>query len=202
MPEQGGINRSVVLPQLPRTRLSFTNSLALMRSPADRLEFQIQEIKAQYDAIVTYLAEQQVAIATLYDVLAQRLNELPEMIWLPFGRQMSAGLTDEPMGNGISDNGFVAPEEGSIVALAVRSQNPRTAGTLTVEPMVNGTGSGFTLTLDGTNATSNQALQDQGLDIFTRKDLVGCRCTTTADWAPDAAGVDVVVGIVVARGLR
>lgn len=160
-------------------------------------------IEQTLDQIIDYLNQQQQTLAFGHDLVVGRVNEMPEMVWLPFFRDnVAAGLTNDPLSDGRTTRGYCAAEDGSIVALAIRSNEARTAGTLTLEPRVNATATGFTLTLDGTNTTTNKTLQDQGLDTFARADAIDLVITTTGAWAPTTADIICAIGVVPSRTVR
>jgi len=156
------------------------------------------------EAIMEYLSEQREANQHAYDTLAQRMNELPEMVILAFFEDsVAASQTDAPLANGQSTRGYCMPEDGSVVALSVRTDDARTAGTLTLDAAINGTVTGLQVALDATNTTFHVSLQDQGLDTFSAGDAITCELTTDASWEPAAtADIIVSVGVVLAKGVR
>lgn len=82
---------------------------------------------------------------------------------------------------------------GSVTGISIYSNEARTASTCIVDPTIDGTVTGLTATLDGTNTTEDAATQVEGLDTFTAKQLIGCKVTTTGTWAPQTA--DILVGV-------
>jgi hypothetical protein len=88
---------------------------------------------------------------------------------------------------------------GAITGIAVDTNIARTAGTLTVEVLRNGSGVGLTAVLDATNTIKHQRTQaatGTGSDPFVAGDTIGVRVTTSADWAPTNASIVVSVEIV------
>ena len=87
-------------------------------------------------------------------------------------------------------------EAGSIVGVTATINAARTAGTLTLEPIITDkddgtiTQSGLTVVIDGTNTRSNFSQQDPGTDIFDAGDILGIYITTTGTWAPTTADLD------------
>lgn len=84
---------------------------------------------------------------------------------------------------------------GSVLGIAVKSNDARTAGTLTVEVTKNGTGVGLTAVLDGTNTTSKATTQSKDTDAFVAGDNIGIDITTDGSWAPTTADIDCTVEI-------
>lgn len=84
---------------------------------------------------------------------------------------------------------WIAPRAGSIIGVAVLSTEARTAGTLTVEVFKNGSGTGLTAVLDGTNTTLKVTQQAAGLDTFAAGDQLDLRITTDAGWLPVTADI-------------
>ena len=201
MPEQGGIDRQLAQPILPDLRRGLFGRRATI-SRIDMFE-RVEQLEERVDKIWEYLREQQQALAHSHDLVTQRVNELPEMLWLPFFQDnVAAGQTAVALSDGRSTRGYCAAEEGSVVAIAVRSNEARTAGTLTLEAYIGGVATGLTVVLDATNATTNSTLQDQGKDTFTRGAAIDCRITTSAGWTPVTADIIVSVAVVAARGVR
>lgn len=84
---------------------------------------------------------------------------------------------------------------GSITAVAVKSNEARTAGTLTVEVTKNGSGTGLTAVLDGTNTTFKVTTQDKDTDTFVAGDEIGVTITTDGSWAPNTADIRVAIEV-------
>jgi hypothetical protein len=75
----------------------------------------------------------------------------------------------------------------------VYSNAARTAGTLTVEVTINGTGTGLTAVLDGSNTQTSMATQAKDTDAFGAGSRIGVKLTTDASWAPVTADITVEV---------
>ncbi len=84
---------------------------------------------------------------------------------------------------------------GSITSIGVYSSEVRTAGTLTVEVYnyTTSTASGLTAVLDGTNTAKKVTTQAAHLDTFAATERIGVRITTSSDWAPITADIEVEV---------
>lgn len=85
----------------------------------------------------------------------------------------------------------VMPWAGSVVGVAVRVENARTAGTLTVNVEVAGTPITLEVTIDGTHAQNHYAVQLPAVavtagDVFAAGDTVEATWTTDAAWAAGA----------------
>lgn len=93
------------------------------------------------------------------------------------------------------DGKWIAPRAGSITAVCVKSNDARTAGTLTIEVTKNGTGVGLTAVLDGTNATFKATTQAKDTDAFAAGDELGVTITTDGDWAPTTADIRVSIEV-------
>ena len=200
MPEQGGISRTWIWPEVPQL---YVEVALASRSSSERIAEEARQLRQWIDQLRTYELAQRMALDAAYDQLAKRLNELPEMVSYAFFQDnAAAGQTDVALSNGMSVRGYAAQEEGSIVSIVVKSNAARTAGTLTVEATKNGTKVGLTAVLNGTDTTVGKSLQDQGLDTFTIGDNIGCVITTDGAWSPTTADIDVAVGVVLARGVR
>jgi len=108
---------------------------------------------------------------------------------------VAADLTDDPMlvNDTSGPNAHYPPYAGSVLAVAIRSNAARTAGTCAVEVMVNGTGTGLIATLDGTNTVGHAVAQAKDTDTFSVGASVNAHLTTSSDWAPTTADIVVVV---------
>lgn len=93
------------------------------------------------------------------------------------------------------DGKWIAPRAGSITGVAVKSNDARTAGTLTVEVTKNGSGTGLTAVLDGTNTTFKATTQAKGSDTFAAGDELGVIITTDGSWAPTTADIRVCIEV-------
>jgi len=200
MPESGGIDRQIVLPEFRRASLS---GIVPGRESNWQLARSIEELRRAIGEHDSYHEQERTALASAHDDLGRRLNELCEFHQLHFYQDnVAANQTDVALLGPPSTRGYVASEDGSICALAVRSNAARTAGSFTVEPRINGTKIGFNVTIDGTNTTVNYDRQDQGIDPFVAGDLIDMVITSTAAWAPTTADIDISCGIVLFAGLR
>lgn len=112
-----------------------------------------------------------------------------------FQDDVAASQTSVALSNGMSTRGYAAPRAGSVLAIVVKSNDARTAGTLTVEVTKNGTGIGLTAVLDGTNSTSKVTTQDKDTDAFVVGDDIGVDITTDGSWAPTTADINVTVEV-------
>lgn len=88
------------------------------------------------------------------------------------------------------------PRGGHVVGISIRSNAARSAGTLTVEPTINGTKVGLQGVLNGTDTQTDTARQDPGVDTFTAGQRIGVKLTTDGSWAPTTADVDVAVEVI------
>lgn len=91
-------------------------------------------------------------------------------------------------------NAFIGTRPGSITGIIVKSNEARTAGTATFEVTKNGTGTGLTAVLDGTNTTLKASNQAPGTDTFVAGDEIGVTITT-AGWTPTTADIRVAVEV-------
>lgn len=82
---------------------------------------------------------------------------------------------------------------GSIIGIAVYSNEARSAGTLTVDATVDGTKTGLTAVLDGTNSQTKVTTQAKDTDTFTAGQRIGVKLTTDGSWAPTTADITVTV---------
>ena len=175
IPEQGGVDRTLIQPQMPNFNLIPPILPGL--SEAGMADAKFNHLEQMLNEIMEYLRQQQQALAFSYDLLSQVVNEHPEMIWLPFFQDnVSASQSAVALSDGRSTRGYCAAEDGSVTAIAIKSNAGRSGGTLTV--------------------------QDQGTDIFSRGSAITCKITTDGSWAPTTADIIVSVGVVAARGVR
>lgn len=112
-----------------------------------------------------------------------------------FQDNVAASQTNVALSNGMSTRGYAAPRAGSVLAIVVKSNEARTAGTLTVEVTVNGAGIGLTAVLDGTNTTFKATTQDKDTDAFVAGDDIGVIITTDGSWAPTTADINVTIEV-------
>lgn len=85
------------------------------------------------------------------------------------------------------------PASGAVIGIVVFSNAARTNGTLTVDATINGTVTGCTAVLDGTNTTTKATRQGNSADKFTAGQRIGVKITTDGTWAPTTADIDVAV---------
>lgn len=90
----------------------------------------------------------------------------------------------------------ITTRAGSVTGIVVWSNAARAAGTLTVEPTIDGTGTGLTAVLDGTNTTMKVTTQATGLDTYTAGQRIGAIITTDGSWSPTSADIQVEVEVV------
>jgi len=74
---------------------------------------------------------------------------------------------------------------GSLTGISVFSNTARTAGTLTAEVLKNGSGTGLTAVIDGTNTTFDTTDQNPGLDTHVAGDRYTIQLTTVG-FTPNA----------------
>lgn len=91
---------------------------------------------------------------------------------------------------------YVMPWAFEIVGITVSSSEARTAGTLTVDATIDGTVTGLTGVLDGTDTTRDYAKQARNTDVGVAGQRVGVKLTT-ASWTPVTADIAVVVYVLV-----
>lgn len=96
-------------------------------------------------------------------------------------------------------DGYTVPFDFEVVAVSVRvaTADARTAGTLTVEPLIAGSATGLTAVLNASNTEGNYTVQGRGLDVGTAGQKLGARITTDGTWAPATADVVVTVWAIV-----
>lgn len=75
------------------------------------------------------------------------------------------------------------PWAGSIVGLSIQVEAARTAGTLTIQPSINGTAGATTLTIDDDPAQYNYTSWRRGLYPITAGQRVGCLWSSDSAWA-------------------
>lgn len=84
---------------------------------------------------------------------------------------------------------WIAPRDGSITGLWVKSNEARTAGTLTVDVYLDGVATGLQAVLDGTSTTFTAPTQAKDVDAFTAGQELDIRITTDGSWAPTTADI-------------
>lgn len=92
---------------------------------------------------------------------------------------------------------YVMPWDFEVVAVsvAVATADARTAGTATVEPLINGSATGLTAVLNATNTQGAYTAQPRSSDVGVAGGRVGCRVTTDGAWAPATADLAVTVWV-------
>lgn len=99
--------------------------------------------------------------------------------------------------DGIADVAeYVMPFDYEIIAITVVSNEARTAGTVTVDATIDGTVTGLTAVLDGTNTFRKSTKQGRGSDVGSAGSRVGAKLTS-ASWTPVTADVIVTVWVIV-----
>lgn len=93
--------------------------------------------------------------------------------------------------------GYVIPWEFEIVGISVRASAARSAGTLTVEALIDGNATGLTAVLNATDTQSKASSQLRGSDNGNAGSRVGARITTDGTWAPVTADINVTVWAIV-----
>jgi hypothetical protein len=201
MPEQGGLERSLPLMEFkpdPDLNQPITSTSPLTQA----LELSLQN-RDKFKLLEEYLVGMRDVLIAAHDEVTTRVNELPVMAPLTFFQDtVAASQTDIALGDPGAGRGYIAVEDGSIVSVSVRVDDPRTAGSLTVEPTINGTKIGFSVTLNGADTTFKYDRQDQGLDVFLAGDRIGAVITSDGAWLPTTANIDVSVGVVFSKGVR
>lgn len=111
--------------------------------------------------------------------------------WFQNGTPAASGPTQLALfGSGTAfPNVVIFPRAGSVTGVWVKTDDPRTAGSLTVEVYKNGVATGLTAVLDGTNTTFKATTQAKDLDTFVAGDELGIRVTTDAGWTPVTANI-------------
>lgn len=84
---------------------------------------------------------------------------------------------------------------GSIVGVAVAASATRSAGTATFEVFKNGSATGLTCVLNGTDTQYASASQGVDLDTFVAGDRLDIRVTTDASWSPTTSEVEGTITI-------
>jgi hypothetical protein len=90
---------------------------------------------------------------------------------------------------------YVAPEAGAIVGLSVALGAARTAGTITFTVYKNGSTTGFSVVINGTNTQYHYGTQAETEDTFVAGDRIDVRYTTSADFAPNGTDYPAVAHV-------
>jgi hypothetical protein len=113
--------------------------------------------------------------------------------------QTNAALTVTEVASAAGNvaDGYTIPWDFEVIGVSVRVAvaDARTAGTLTVEPLVNGSATGLTAALNATDTQGAKAIQARGSDQGAAGGKVGCRITTDSGWLPATADVVVTVWV-------
>ncbi len=113
-----------------------------------------------------------------------------------FKNDVAASLTDVLLALGPGTvTSYTMAHSGSVLSIAVRTFNARTAGTLTVEVFVDDVATGLTTVLDATDTFVNVTTQDADLDTFASRGAISVKVTTDASWAPTTADISVQVTV-------
>ena len=88
-----------------------------------------------------------------------------------------------------STSALIMKKSGSLLSVCVKTNDARTAGSLTAEVYKNGAGTGLTAVLDGASATFTKTSQARGTDTFVAGDDIDVRITTDAGWLPITADI-------------
>lgn len=108
-----------------------------------------------------------------------------------FNRIRSSGSA----GSGVAQVPVVMDRSGSIVGLALHCTSARNAGTLTVEVYKNGSATGFTAVIDGTNTQWVTSTQVAGTDTFVAGDRLDVRGTTSGFSMSGATGFEAAITV-------
>ncbi len=112
---------------------------------------------------------------------------------------LAASLTDSQLYRNVQGVATQIPvvmsQEGSIIGISVAASATRSAGTATFEVFKNGTGTGLTTVLDGTDTQYASSAQAPSLDTFAAGDLLDIRVTTDGSWAPTTLEVEAFITI-------
>lgn len=92
--------------------------------------------------------------------------------------------------------GLPAVRPGSITGIIVRTNEPRTAGTCSVDATINGVGVGLTATLSAANTTFRAIKQGSQVDTYAEGDVLGVALTNTSTWTPTTADIVVMLEVV------
>ena len=129
-------------------------------------------------------------------------GQVPRAIDYSYFGGFAAGQTDIPIYESTGTVQQVTQKAaGSLVGIEVHLESNRTAGTLTIEPTINGTKvtpSDLDITIDGAtvnNATAAATAGTTGL-TFTINQRLGVAITSDGSWAPTNATIKVTLLVV------
>ena len=119
-----------------------------------------------------------------------------QLVALPFV-QINAAASQTDVGLTVAEvsDGYLMPFAGEVVAVTVRSNAARTAGTLTADALVNGTAAGLTAVLNATTTNNVKSTQPRGKDEFAAGAYIGAKVTTDSSWTPVTADIVVTVWV-------
>lgn len=104
-------------------------------------------------------------------------------------RQTNASASQTAVALTRSDGTVLALRHGFLTGLAVKSNEARTAGTLTVEVYIGGVASGLSAILNATDTTFAVETSPEGLIPISAGDELDIRVTTSGTWAPTTADI-------------
>lgn len=113
-----------------------------------------------------------------------------------FQDNVTANQAAVVLGRGNSRTEVPMPSPGHLVGIVVYSNAARAGGTLTVDATINGTVTGLTAVLDGTNTQTKATRQAQNTDKYTIGQRLGVKITTDSGWLPTTADIDVALLVV------
>lgn len=110
---------------------------------------------------------------------------------------VAAGQSGISLGkNAGTRTGYLMNYPGSIVAIGVHTNGPRSAGTLTVQPAINGVGvAGESAVLGAVDTTYDCNVYNKDAYAFAAGDVISCLIYTDGSWAPTTADITVEVVI-------
>jgi len=95
--------------------------------------------------------------------------------------------------NGVDE--VIMPWDFDIVGVSLSSDSAVTTGSALVDPTINGTATGLQAQVDTTNTLRHRKTQPRYQDRGTAGQYVGCKLTTSSDFAPVTADVVAVVWV-------
>ena len=122
----------------------------------------------------------------------------PTSVLAGFGENdLAASLTDSQLYRNVQGTQLQIPivvaHAGDVVGITVASSEARTAGTATFEVFIDGTGTGLTTVLNGTDTQYASNTQAPGSDSFVADNRLDVRVTTDGSWAPTTADVEATI---------
>ena len=126
-----------------------------------------------------------------YQALAGSGSRTPQVVDSWYDNAVAASQTAVVLTRDASaaPQGFYPVVDGDLLGVLAVLDDPRTAGTLTVEVYVNGVATGLSAVIDGTNPTLKITTQGIGADTFSAGDLLTLRVTTDAGFLPITANL-------------